>query len=348
MRANDPFDKFTEGARQVLSVARAEAQRLDHPQIGAEHLLLGIVRDGHEVAGRVLANLNVDLPTLGSRIESLIGRGEPPFTGEFGLAPRAKQVIELAVAEARRLNHAHVGTEHILLGLVREETSLAAGVLKTMGVDWETVNVEVVRVAAQAAREAAVANLPLVPLHPEPRSEAGAGVEFGAFTDAARGALSFAEDEARRLNHNYVGTEHLLLALVRQGFPHGGNAWRVLRSLGVHLALVRAAVEFIVGRGESANVGEFELTPRAKKVVALAVDESRRLAHDRIGTEHLLLGLIREGEGIGAGVLEALGVPLDQVRLRVIRGLESGTGPASGGPAAGEPAAEGGGPDSAL
>ncbi len=128
--------------------------------------------------------------------------------------------------------------------------------------------------------------------------------QFDKFTERARKVLQLAQEEAQRFNHNYIGTEHLLLGLVREG---DGVAARVLSNMGVQLPKVRSAVEFIIGRGESAVIGEIGLTPRAKKVIELAVDEARRLNHHYIGTEHLLLGLVREGEGIAAGVLESSG-----------------------------------------
>src|SRR3989304_5488163 len=130
---------------------------------------------------------------------------------------------------------------------------------------------------------------------------------FDKFTERARRVLTLAQEEAQRFNHNYIGTEHLLLGLVREG---DGVAAKVLSNLGVELSKVRSAVESIIGRGDRATVGEIGLTPRAKKVIELAVDEARRLSHHYIGTEHLLLGLVREGEGIAASVLESLGVNL--------------------------------------
>src|SRR5437762_275018 len=138
---------------------------------------------------------------------------------------------------------------------------------------------------------------------------------FDKFTERARKVLQLAQEEAQRFNHNYIGTEHLLLGLVREG---EGVAAKVLGNLGVELNKVRRAVEFIIGRGDRTVAGDIGLTPRAKKVIELSVDEARRLNHHYIGTEHLLLGLVREGEGIAAGVLESLGVSLDKVRSQVI------------------------------
>jgi ATP-dependent Clp protease ATP-binding subunit ClpC len=140
--------------------------------------------------------------------------------------------------------------------------------------------------------------------------------QFEKFTERARKVLSLAQEEAQRFNHPYIGTEHLLLGLVREG---EGVAARVLTNMGVQLPKVRSAVEFIIGRGEGAVIGDIGLTPRAKKVIELAIDEARRLNHSYIGTEHLLLGLVREGEGIAAGVLESLGVNLEKVRQQVMQ-----------------------------
>src|SRR3954453_7072104 len=143
---------------------------------------------------------------------------------------------------------------------------------------------------------------------------------FDKFTERARRVLTLAQEEAQRFNHNYIGTEHILLGLVREG---DGVAAKVLSNLGVELNKVRSAVEFIIGRGDRATNGEIGLTPRAKRVIELAVDEARRLNHSYIGTEHLLLGLVREGEGIAAGVLESLGVSLEKVRTQVVQVLNS-------------------------
>ncbi|UCG82999.1 MAG: ATP-dependent Clp protease ATP-binding subunit [Dehalococcoidia bacterium] len=139
---------------------------------------------------------------------------------------------------------------------------------------------------------------------------------FDKFTERARKVLALAQEEARRFNHNYIGTEHILLGLVRE---EEGMAAKILSNLGIGLNKVRAAVEFIIGRGEGSTQNEVGLTPRAKRVIELAVDEARLLGHQYIGTEHILLGLLREGEGVAAGVLESLGVSVDRVHSELSR-----------------------------
>ena len=140
------------------------------------------------------------------------------------------------------------------------------------------------------------------------------------FTERARKVLTLAQEEAQRFQHNYIGTEHLLLGLVREG---EGVAAKVLTNLGIQLNDVRRAVEYIIGRGDRVVPGDIGLTPRAKKVIELAVDEAKLLKHQYIGTEHLLLGLVREGGGIAAGVLASMGVKLEQVRTETLKVLQS-------------------------
>ena len=142
---------------------------------------------------------------------------------------------------------------------------------------------------------------------------------FDKFTERARKVLSLAQEEAQRFQHNYIGTEHLLLGLVREG---EGVAAKVLSNLGVELNRVREGVEVIIGRGDSIVLGEIVLTPRAKKVIELAKDEALSMKHHYVGIEHLLLGIVREGEGIAAGVLERRGATIERVRTETMKVLD--------------------------
>ena len=146
---------------------------------------------------------------------------------------------------------------------------------------------------------------------------------FERFTERARRIIILAQEEAKRLNHSAVGTEHMLLGVVREG---EGVASKVLESLNISPERVRAEIESAIGRGERSPQEEVAFTPRAKRVLELALDEARRLGHNYIGTEHLLLGLIREGEGVAARVLEAMGADLERVRSKIVNLLgEEGT-----------------------
>jgi hypothetical protein len=153
MNERDRFDKFTERARKVLSLAQEEAQRFNHNYIGSEHLLLGLVREGEGVAAKVLNHLGVELNKVRSAVEFAIGRGDRLVLGEIGLTPQAKKAVELAVDESRRLNHHFIGTEHLLLGLVRENSGVAAGVLQSLGVDLEKVRTQTIQVLSQSSSQ---------------------------------------------------------------------------------------------------------------------------------------------------------------------------------------------------
>lgn len=139
---------------------------------------------------------------------------------------------------------------------------------------------------------------------------------FERFTERARRVIVLGQEEARKLNHNYIGTEHLLLGLVHDG---QGVSAEALASLGIELEGVRAQVVQTIGRGQLAPSGHIPFTPRAKKILELSEQETKQLGHTHIGTEHLLLGLIREGEGVGAQILTKLGADPGLVRERVMQ-----------------------------
>ena len=160
---------------------------------------------------------------------------------------------------------------------------------------------------------------------------------FERFTDRARRVVVLAQEEARMLNHNYIGTEHILLGLIHEG---EGVAAKGLESIGISLEAVRSQVEEIIGQGQQAPSGHIPFTPRAKKVLELSLREALQLGHNYIGTEHILLGLIREGEGVAAQVLVKLGADLSRVRQQVIQllsGYQGKEAVAAGGPAEGQP-----------
>jgi len=321
-----PFDRFNDRAKRVLALSQDEAIRFNHNYIGTEHLLLGLVREGEGVAARVLDSLGVELSKVRTAIEFTIGRGDSTTSpSEITLAPQVKKVIDFAIDEARRLGHSHVGTEHLLLGIVRESESTAAKVLgSSFGVDLETVRRYVIETLGQPHREVGASA-------PQPTGRSGGPFDtfiaakrqfagpFDRFTDRAKRVLALAQDEARRFNHNYIGTEHILVGLIRE---EEGVAARALRTLGVELEKARTALGFIIGRGDAPTApSEITLSPRTKKIVELAIDEARRLGSKSVSTEHLLLGLAREGEGIASGILESLGVTMEKVRRAVMETL---------------------------
>ena len=160
----------------------------------------------------------------------------------------------------------------------------------------------------------------MIPVNPSVNARGHA--MFERFSDRARKVMALANQEAERFNHEYIGTEHFLLGLVKEGAGVGAN---VLKNLGVDLDKVRMEVEQLVKSGpEMVTMGKLPQTPRAKKVIEYAVEQARLLGHNYVGTEHLLLGLLREGEGVAAQVLMNMGLKLDEVREEVLHLLGAG------------------------
>ena len=299
-----PFDRFNDRAKRVLALAQDEAIRFNHNYIGTEHLLLGLVREGEGAAARVLDSLGVELSKVRTGVESLIGRGDSTTSpSEITLSPRTKKVIELAIDEARKLGHSHVGTEHLLLGLVREGGHIGAKVLESLGVTLEKVREQVIAVLG---RPHGYASGPL----PDPR-ELPASAPFDLLDRPAKRVLGLAEEEARLMRHNWIGTEHTLIALVRSD----GVAQRALQALGVTLEQARAGVFKAVPPRET-DVTEITVTPRVRTLLGKAITLAAPSA-DLVKPQHLLLALVADPEGIGSQVLTELGATPEKVRVAV-------------------------------
>ncbi len=319
------WQRFTERARRVIFFAQEEATRLDENGVSTEHLLLGLVRETNSVAARVLERLGVSSEQVRSEIERQAVRGEGRTGQDMQLTAQAKQVIDFAYDEARRLNNNYIGTDHLLLGVLREGENLAGRVLLSLGVDLERVRHEVMQLQDESedanevkARDVPSAPVPQADTSTEPKT--GSGGNWQRFTERARRTVFYAQEEAGRLGENYVSTEHLLLGIVRED---DSVAARILERIGVSLGRVRSEIERQVARGDGRLGQDMQLTPRAKRVIDLAYDEARQLNNNYIGTEHLLLGLIREGEGLAGRILNKLGVDLERAR-REIRQLQDG------------------------
>lgn len=324
------FGRFSEGASRVFQYAFEFAAQ-SAADISPEHMFLGILRADPELVGSVL-------PTAGAIFASALGQeslgGAPPSDADNppSLSTATQRVIELAVDEARRRGDDQVSQRHLLVALARQGDESQRGPLHAQGLTADSIREKVMDFEGPSRGAASrTASSPAPSARPAPAATA----RVDKFTERARKVLELAQDEAGRFNHTHIGTEHLLLGLVREG---EGVAARVLATLGVDLVDVRSSVEFLVGRGETV-AGTTGLTPRAKKVIELAVEEARRLSHNYIGTEHLLLGLVREGQGVAAGVLESKGVSLDQIRSQVEYVLGQSSSPSSP-PSAPTPTAE--------
>ncbi|MDE3228436.1 MAG: hypothetical protein KGO05_01035 [Chloroflexota bacterium] len=321
----DRFDKFTERARRVLTLAQEEAQRFNHNYIGTEHLLLGLVREGDGVAAKVLQELGVELDKVRSAVEFIIGRGDRLVLGEVGMTPRAKRVIELGVDEARRLNHHYIGTEHILLGLVREGEGIAAGVLESLGANLEKVRTTTLQVLSQPAFQPA-RRLPGRPWRPTIASN-----DLGKFSERARAVIAAMLTEARARGQRDAGTGHALLALLAE---RDGTAVWMLAQTRIDLDAARQALERDLGpRTQTPAPDPVGLDAHALRMIALAALEAQDLDQRFVGPEHLLLGIIAEGEGLGGQVLLEVAADVDLMRqLSLMRPpkdvVETRSGPA--------------------
>jgi ATP-dependent Clp protease ATP-binding subunit ClpA len=346
----DRFDRFDEHARKALLLAQEEAQRFMHNYVGTEHLLLGLASQEEGVAGQILGRLGADPYKIRAALEFILGTGDRVVLGEIGLTPRAKRVIFLAVDEARQMGQDYIGTEHLLLGLVREGEGIAAGVLATLGINTHRVRLAILEVLgqpaplqwgraasgrAQSSDELTSGDLirlaaryvqgkeqgdlrvsqiqDLDDLVPEP----GESDERGnRLTFRVRRILRQARAEAQSFHSDLVGTDHLLLALIRET---NGIAFHVLENLKINQESIRTATEFLLVQKQLREPeGVSGFTEDGVKAIELAIDEARQLWQATLGSEHLLLGLLR-GEGIASGVLRTRGLTMEKARAETRR-----------------------------
>jgi len=287
------FELFTEQARQVIILAREEAGRFRHDFVGTEHLLLGLIRQSEDRALAVLQRLGLPLETVKAEVErALAGFPRTLTFGEVPFTPQAKRVFELSIEEVRQLGHDYIGTEHLLLGVMKEGQSISAKILESLGARLGEMRLE---------------TLALLRDPPQPQTHAtGATPVFEQFTERARRVITLARDEAGRFRHDFVGTEHVVLGLIRDG---ESIATAVLQRLGLRLETVKAEVgRALAGFPKTLTFGEAPFTPQAKRVLELSIEEARQFGHNYIGTEHLLLGLMKEGRSIAAKILSSLSV----------------------------------------
>jgi ATP-dependent Clp protease ATP-binding subunit ClpA len=308
-----PFDRFNDRAKRVLALAQDEAIRFNHNYIGVEHLLLGLVREGEGVAARVLNSLGVDLSKTRTSVEFIIGRGDSTTSpSEITLSPRTKKVIELAIDEARKLGHSHVGTEHLLLGIVREGESIGAGVLKSVGVELEQVRHQVIAMLGQQGTDlSAVASAGIA-------TPAGARVIASSHQitavdrlDAAgQRAVARAYWEAGRANEKEIAPHHLLLGLVAND-----EVWtqKILTDLGVKPTDLVARIEGAAPRRDGPRPPVLMEAAALGEVFARAASFAAERNRAFIRPEHLLLA-IASSAGIAAAALEAVGATGQRIR----------------------------------
>jgi ATP-dependent Clp protease ATP-binding subunit ClpA len=298
------IQRFSDRARKILSLANQEAQRYNHEYIDTEHILLGFIREGSGVDMAVLKNLNVDIKKLRLDVEKLMTKGPDIVAmGKLEMGPRAKKVLEYAVEGARSLNRNYVGSEHLLLGLMYEtKGSIASQVLKDHKLTYEQVRNEIVKLFEKGIVCC---------------DECDKAVRR-RFSDRARKVMALANQAAQRYNHVYIDTEHVLLGLVKEGSGVGAV---VFKNLNVNVDKLRLEVEeLMIKCPVMVKTGKLKLpyTHRIKKIVEYAIEEASSLKSEYVGTEHLLLSMMRETEGIASQVLKDHKLTYEQVRNEIV------------------------------
>ena len=313
------WQRFTERAKRVVIAAQEEAAHAGEPYVSPEDVVLGLVKESDSVATKVLERLGVAPERVRREIERRLGvhGGRRLNNNDVTLDPRTKHVLDFAYDEARQLKTNYIGTEHLLLGILREGEGIAFETLTELGVDIISARNE----AASILGEKNV--IPVSPETPgnidaaEETPKGGGGMLWQRFTERAKRVVIAAQEVAANAGEPYVSPEHLMLGLINES---DSVATKVLERLGVSTERARQEIERGIGeRGYGKlSANDVTLDPRMKRVLDFAYDESRQSNTNYVGTEHLLLGIIREGDGISYRVLSKLGVDIVAARKEVV------------------------------
>jgi ATP-dependent Clp protease ATP-binding subunit ClpA len=311
-----PFERFTERAKKVLTLAQEEAEKSHHSYIGTEHLLIGLLREGDGLAARALADFGVEIEGVRTAIANVLGANERIRVQQIIPTSRVKKVIELAFEEAQRTTETHVGTQHLLLGLLIEGEGIAARVLQDLDIDAEKVRANL----PAKVDEDSIGDQPIrgdlrsgdTRYYDTSESESESFSPrrrwFGSVnscTSEALSALALAEEEAVKSALGYMGTEHLLLGLVRQA---EGTAAQVRQEVARNPPpSPRLLVQTVLP------------TSGLRAVSALARRSALHEPSERVDTQHLLLAIAALDQESGARVLAALGVDRAAIQERVTR-----------------------------
>jgi ATP-dependent Clp protease ATP-binding subunit ClpA len=300
----EAISNFSPRAQQVLALSRTEADRLNHNFVGTEHLLLGFIALGQGAAWETLIALGLNLDAVRNEIENYVGAGpDQEVIGNIPYTPRVKKVLAFAAKEAKALSYTYVGTEHILLGLLREGDGVGARVLLKLGLDTEKARTEILKKRDQSRTfaaeqfESVPTETPLLP-------------SLVNFTPRAQRALTLAREVATQRQQPVLGTEHLLLGLAKLG---QGVAVTVMAKIGLNPETIASQIGKLPERppAEKADEGPFYIDVR--KALKSASEFARHLNHTYIGTEHILLGLLRQTDGGAAQIFKNLSIDTKKV-----------------------------------
>jgi ATP-dependent Clp protease ATP-binding subunit ClpA len=313
---------FTERVRKVLALAREEASFLHHEYVGTEHILLGLVREGEGVAATVLQNLSVDLDRVRDRIEEIVRRGKAAnATGpDLPYTSRAKKVLEFSMSEARDLHHSYVGTEHVLLGLLREEKGIAAQVLVEAGCSLETAREETLRILGTEVQTSG----PRAPIAERISLASASGTvnhliarRIHVSADDRRVSARIASVAARahlaasEMLHREILPEHYLLALLDE---NEGSAIALLDRLGADRAKLREALTASLDAISRDAQPETEVSTQQVDLLFLGAERERKQADTPLlSTHHLLIAMATRETGVGV-ILREAGLTAEQLR----------------------------------
>jgi ATP-dependent Clp protease ATP-binding subunit ClpA len=303
-----PFDRFNDRSKRVFALAQDEAIRFNHNYIGAEHLVLGLTREGEGVAARALASLGIELSRARTAVEFIVGRGDATSSpSEITLSPQTKKIIGLAIEEARKLGNGDVATEHLLIGIVRDGEGAGADVIMSFGVSLDQVRHQVIATMGQqppgTTRQTAAAATHFI-------AATNSSMPLDRLDGTSRRALARAYWEAGRANAEEVMPHHLLLALVANE-----EVWirQVLTQIGVDFADLVARIDGAApprpGPRPAGTTESRALVDVIGRAASLAAEGNRAL----IRNEHLLLAIAAD-DGIGATVLTSVGATPQRIR----------------------------------
>jgi ATP-dependent Clp protease ATP-binding subunit ClpA len=316
------YDRYTEKARRAIFFAHYEASKLGSTTIETEHLLLGLLREGHSTIKRFLgAEVSQESVREQIKAHTLIPENAAASL-DLPLTNESKRVLAYAAEEAQRLGVRLVGTEHLLLGLLREEDGFAALMLRERGVTLEWSRREILESYAQLRTErsdittSAVAGKLIDETSAAPSSDRRQQPRksFAPYNERARRALLFARLEASQVGATSIETEHLMLGLLREGKAVLGLFAEPARALHS----IRSQVELHTAPGSPSPMGmDLPLTEECRRALYFGAEEAQKLNRDLIGPEHLLMGILREEQSFAARVLRDRGVSLDEIRKKL-------------------------------
>src|SRR6185437_11788841 len=302
---------FTERVRKVLSLSREEAARLHHEYIGTEHVLLGVLREGEGVAATVLQNVGIDMDALSARLDETVKRGNSAtVTGpDLPYPSRAKKVLELAMSEARDLNHSYVGTEHLLLGLLREEKGIAAQVLVDAGLTLDAARNEVLTILGTEVDRYSASRLP----HRSGMVGWLGGAPTEQYPERVRVVLFEARALADRLGAESIGAVHVAIALLRHS---EGVANVALDRMGAKKPEIIAALEALappITRTAQPKAA-IDRSPELQRAMVAASQEQRSSRASVLSTHHLLVGLLESNAEV-ASAFASQGATAERIRI---------------------------------